>query len=93
MSELLKAAVAWAAAGFSVIPVGSNKIPKIKWADCQINPWTVERVERWWADNPTDNVAVIPASGGFAVIDADVYKDGGAEELCQLFLDLSLIHI
>ena len=90
MSELLKAAVAWAEAGFSVIPVGSNKIPKIKWADCQINPWTVERVERWWADNPTDNVAVIPASGGFAVIDADVYKDGGAEDLCQLFLDHGL---
>ena len=45
MSELLQAAVAWAEADFSVIPVGSNKIPKIKWADCQINPWTVERVE------------------------------------------------
>ena len=42
MSELLQAAVAWAEADFSVIPVGSNKIPKIKWADCQINPWTVE---------------------------------------------------
>ena len=47
MSELLQAAVAWAKSDFSVIPVGSNKRPKTKWADYQTNPWTVDRVESW----------------------------------------------
>ena len=49
MSELLQAAVAWAKTIFSVIPVGSNKKLRVQWRDCQTNPWTVDRVERWWA--------------------------------------------
>ena len=90
MSKLLDTAVAWASAGFSVIPVGSDKIPKIKWSDCQTNPWTVEQVEEWWNKNPTDNIAVIPGSNGFGVIDGDIYKEGGSESLGQLFLDHGL---
>lgn len=90
LSKLLEAAVAWANAGFSVIPVGPNKKPRIQWRDCQTNPWTIEQVETWWRKNPNDNVAVIPASAGFGVIDGDIYKEGGSEDLGQIFYDHGL---
>lgn len=91
-NPLLQAAVDWQAAGFSVVPVGKNKIPRISWAAQQATPWTRAQVIDWWVKNPNDNVAVIPGTGGMAVIDADIYKQGGAEDLIELFLAHGLDH-
>ena len=90
MTEMLEAALAWCRAGFTVIPVSYNKTPKVKWRQLQSAPWTEDQVREWWTANPHDNIGVIPGSGGWVVIDGDIYKPGGDEDLAWFFLENDL---
>ena len=90
MTEMLEAALAWCRSGFSVIPVGYNKRPKVQWRELQTAPWTEDQVREWWTAHPNDNIGVIPGSNDYAVVDGDLYKEGGGEDLGQFFIDHGL---
>lgn len=63
----LKAAVSYAKKGFSVIPVGSNKRPLIKFADRK--PLTPDEVQEFWTQHPHASIAL--QTTNFFVIDVD----------------------
>lgn len=91
-NPLLEAALNWTRKGFAVVPVGRDKRPKVAWRGLQTTPWTEEQVTAWWTANPDDNVAVIPGSRDMAVLDADVYKTNGTEDLVDLFIEHGIDH-
>lgn len=81
----LTAALAYAEAGIAVFPcVPNGKRPATEHGlhDATTDP---ERIRQWWAENPSYNIAIDPASAGWSVVDADVYKPGVAEELARVF--------
>ena len=88
--EMLEAALAWCRAGFTVIPVGYDKKPRVAWRELQTEPWGENQVRAWWIAHPHDNIGVIPGSNDYVVIDGDIYKDGGGEALGQFFIDHNL---
>jgi hypothetical protein len=60
-SDNLQAALEWAAAGCSVIPIrtdGSKK-PAVEWKPYQSKPASLARITQWWTDNPEYGIAVI----------------------------------
>ena len=79
-------ALAWRKAGFSVLPVGRNKRPLRPWRQLQDSPMSEAEVIATWTANPEANVAVIPGSGGWAVIDADIYKPNAAEDFADFLI-------
>jgi hypothetical protein len=60
-SDNLRAALEWAAAGCSVIPIradGSKK-PAVEWKGYQSKPANETQIRRWWTNNPEYGIAVI----------------------------------
>lgn len=59
--------------GYSVIPVGDNKRPLIKWEEFQNRLPTIEEVEGWWEKFPNASVGIVTGKiSGLTVIDIDV---------------------
>ena len=69
--NLVNYALSYAEHGFSVIPIGSNKRPLIKFADKP--PLTGDEIKRIWQKYPTANIAL--KTDKFFVIDVD--RHGG----------------
>ena len=68
--------------GWSVIPVGLDKRPKIKWTEYQTRYATDIELEQWFLDNPSNNIAVITGKiSGITVVDLDVHKGASTGEL------------
>lgn len=58
--------------GFSVIPVGQNKIPLISWEEYQKRLPTIEELNIWWKKYPQANVGIVCGKvPNLAVIDID----------------------
>ena len=58
--------------GFSVIPVGSDKKPKIAWIEFQKRHATEEEVEKWWTTWPDANIGIVTGEiSGITVIDVE----------------------
>ena len=57
---------------YSVIPVGPDKKPLVKWEQFQKRLATEQEIRDWWAKNPTANVGIVTGIiSGLAVIDLD----------------------
>lgn len=72
MSDILTAALDYRRRGFSVIPLGPNKKPAVRWKNYQSAPPNEETIRRWYA-RPKPGVAAIfgRISGGLASRDFD----------------------
>lgn len=71
MQNLVNFAVAYAKAGFSVLPMLGKK-PLIKFADKP--PLTVEEIEKFWKKHPYANIAL--KTTNFFVVDIDRHENG-----------------
>lgn len=68
--------------GWSVIPVGLDKRPKIKWQEYQHRLPTDEELESWFLENPNNNIAIITGKiSGITVVDLDVHKGASTGNL------------
>lgn len=52
-------AVQYLEMGYSVIPVGVDKKAKIPWEKYQHEHPTQEDLEKWFLDNPRNNIAIV----------------------------------
>jgi hypothetical protein len=72
MDNIKKLARQYLAKRFSVIPVGKDKRPLIKWEEFQKRRPTEQEVEQWFQQWPDANIAIIAGQiSGLAVIDFD----------------------
>lgn len=70
--------------GWSVIPVGKDKKPKVKWSQYQKEPPTEARLKEWHQKWPKANWAVITgAVSGVVVVDIDP-RHGGDKSVKEL---------
>lgn len=71
MANLLEIARSYAMAGLSVIPVGRDKRPRIKWAEYQDHIADERTLEHWFCLD--GNIAIVTGkvSGNLLVIDFD----------------------
>ena len=75
---------------FSVIPVGSNKKPLVKWETHQKERASADQLRTWWAKNPKANIGLVTGElSGIVVIDVDD-PDGGMGALSE-YLTISRI--
>ena len=88
---MLSEALSYLAKGKSVMPIGRNKMPLVKWEELQTRLPTEEEVTAWWTQWPTANIGVITGQiSNLTVIDVDV-KSGGLETLKTLRLPMTLL--
>src|SRR5262245_21117873 len=80
MSAAREAALAYLAAGFSVVPIApGTKRPLAEWKVYQARRPTTVEVRTWYTTHPTAGVAVVcGAVSGLAVIDFDPRNGDGA---------------
>jgi hypothetical protein len=72
MNKLLLSALKYAELGFSVIPVGKDKKPYVKWEPYQKQKADKAQIEKWWERTPEAGVAIITGSiSGVCVVDID----------------------
>lgn len=80
-ANFLQKALEYLENGVSVIPMGKDKVPLVKWKEFQERLPTVEEVTRWWKMWPNANIAGLTgAISGFVVVDIDPDKGGDVEE-------------
>lgn len=80
--EVLESALQYCRAGFSVIPCGRDKKPKIQWEEYIKRCATEDEVREWWRLYPYANVGLVTGMvSGFCVVDAD--GSVGVESLKQ----------
>ena len=71
-NQLLKAALWYQGQGYSVIPVGQNKKPIIKWGMYQKEKASQQQIRGWWGEHPSANVGIVTgAISGLMVVDVD----------------------
>jgi len=71
-TEQLAAALAYRSMGWSVIPVGPDKRPLIKWLEFQSRVASEDEVMDWWQTYPEANVGVVTGKiSGLTVVDID----------------------
>lgn len=79
-NQILEQALRCHALGFSIIPVGRDKVPLIKWVQYRNEIATPEQIKAWFKQFPNMNIGVVTgAISGIVVI--DVEKDGSVEGL------------
>lgn len=71
-----EAAIDYARCGLSVLPwrytEDGGKRPAVRWKALQTDPWSQADADRWWRDNPADNVGIVTgAISGVIVVDCD----------------------
>src|SRR5580704_11741394 len=80
-SEMLEAALEYAAAGFPVFPcIPDGKAPLCThgFKEATTEP---EQITAWWTNHPDANIGTSPAAAGLIVLDVDRYKGGIDQEL------------
>jgi len=78
--NILKEALNYSKQGFSVIPVGENKKPLIRWKKYQNEKASEKQIKEWFEKFPSANVGIVTGSiSGIVVV--DVEKGGGVEDL------------
>jgi len=89
-SKKLQAALAYAEKlGFSIIPVGKDKKPLIKWEDFQKRKATREEINKWWSKWPDANIGIVTGMiSNLCVIDIDTEE---GKQAIQEFIPESLI--
>src|SRR5699024_11559464 len=94
--NLVNYAVSYAEKGFSVIPIGQNKKPLIKFANKP--PLTQDEIRKIWQKYPLANIAL--KTDKFFVIDVDRSEEHTSELqsrfdlVCRLLLEKkNLIHV
>lgn len=66
--------------GWSIIPVGKNKKPLIRWEKYQTEKATKEQLTKWLGEYPTANIAVVTGKiSNIIVIDIDP-RHGATDE-------------
>lgn len=61
--------------GYSVIPVGKDKRAKVRWEEFQNRLPTDAELEKWFLDQPNNNIAIITGKiSGITVVDLDKHK-------------------
>lgn len=76
---MLTHALEYARRGWSVIPVGRDKKPLVKWEPYQDVPASEEAITEWWTKWPDANIGVITgAVSGIVVVDIDSAEGGDA---------------
>lgn len=78
--NLVNYALSYASHGFSVIPIGDNKRPLIKFAD--LPPLDAQQIKQIWQKNPTANIAL--KTDKFFVIDVDRHDGDGLKSIKSL---------
>ena len=79
-NNMLEQALRCHALGFSIIPVGRDKVPLIKWVKYRDERATTDQITAWFKQFPNMNIGVVTgAISGIVVI--DVEKDGSIEGL------------
>lgn len=69
---MLKAALEYRSFNFSVIPVGKDKKPLVKWEKYQKKRATKDEIEQWFNQWPDANIAIVTGTiSGISVIDID----------------------
>jgi len=77
----VKAALKYQELGMSVIPVGQDKKPLIKWEQYQYCRASKEQINAWWRRFPAANVAVVTGTiSGIVVIDIDKKHNRSSKE-------------
>ena len=76
MNEILRAALAYATRGLSVIPIQPReKKPLIPWESSQSRPAAEDEIKGWWAKSPDANIGIVTgAVSGLVVIDLDTLE-------------------
>ena len=75
-NELLEAALKYLSLGFSVIPVGENKIPAITWKEFQTRKATEQEVRSWFSNPGVVGVGIVTGKiSGLAVLDMEAGAD------------------
>lgn len=89
-NQILMAAIDYQKRGYSVIPIGPQKKPLIKWEPYQKKKATSEEIQKWWANHPRAMVAIVTgAVSNICAIDVD--EEIGKEELSKYIPDSLLI--
>ena len=89
-SQILQAALNYAARGFSVIPIKpKNKKPFIKWEPYQKQRATEEEIRKWWTKWPAAMIGIV--TGNISKIDVMDTDTQEADDELQTYLSDSLI--
>lgn len=89
IKNILASALQYRELGFSVIPVGKDKKPLIKWEPYQSETASPEQIKEWWTKHPDANIAIVTGSiSNLAVIDIDTEE---GMEAIQEFIPDSLV--
>lgn len=74
--DFIKYALLYSKLGFSVIPIGKNKIPAIKWEEFQQRKATEEEIHEWDNKFPSSNIGIVTgAISGIVVVDVEAGGD------------------
>lgn len=84
---LIETAKRWLRAGYSVIPVKSDKRAYEEWGPYQVRPYQIDDVERVFNDPRAKYVAIVCGYGGMFCFDFDPDKNGIAKEPFDLEQD------
>jgi len=76
--SILQAALDYQAKGFSVIPVGSDKKPLIKWGEFQKRTASPIEIQEWIKKYPDMNIAIVTGKVSGVVV-VDIEKGGSSE--------------
>jgi len=72
MNPILESALKYCAKGYSVIPIGKNKKPIVKWEKYQKEKATPEEIKTWFKDFNNPNIAILTGQdANLFVVDCD----------------------
>ena len=79
-NPILQQALQLSKKGWSIIPIGKNKKPLIKWTGFQKEPATEEQIVEWLSKYPNTNIAVVTGQvSNLVVVDIDP-RHGGTQD-------------
>ena len=86
-TELLRQfALKYAAQSYSLIPIGKDKKPLVKWQEYQIRRATEEEINQWFIQWPDMNIGIVTGKiSNLVVIDIDP-RHGGSDEQFKAIL-------